>query len=156
MLFNQDMWFWKQQLRHHHLLICHPLLFLLYWCLFCFTPWKQQPLLQIAYFNFNYFLVFSYTNCTLKYARFNDSVRSDAALRIIAQEIHTSLFHTYPLMPTTDTGFLPYRHIVIESTVLGCAWVNRINMVYRILEFTWVNRILQSITGYSIVLDIHG
>ena len=33
-------------------------------------------------------------------------------------------------------------------------------MLYRILEFTsavtWVNRILHSITGYSIVLDIHG
>ena len=55
---------------------------------------------------------------------------------------------------------LAILYIVIESTVLGCAWVNRINMVYRILEFTsavtWVNRILHSITGYSIVLDTHG
>ena len=154
------MWFWKQQLHHHLLLLCHPLLFLLYLCLCCFTPWKQQPCLRFtlanSVFQFQFFFLFNYTNCMLKYARFNDSVRSDAALRIIAQEIYTSLFHIYPLMPTTDTGFLPYRHIVIESTVLGCAWVNRINMVYRILEFTWVNRILQSITGYSIVLDIHG
>ena len=150
------MWFWKQQLHHHHhLLLCHRLLFLLYLCLFRFTPWKQQPCLTFtltnSVFQFQlFFFVFNYTNCTLKYARFNDSVRSDAALRIIAQEIHTSLFRIYPLMSTTDTGFLPYRHIVIESTVLGCAWVNRINMVYRILEFTWVNRILQSITKQEI------
>ena len=35
-------------------------------------------------FQFQLFFVFNYTDCTLKYARFNDSVRSDAALRIIA------------------------------------------------------------------------
>ena len=86
-----------------------------------FYSLKTATALTNSVFQFQLFLVFNYTNCTLKYARFNDSVRSDAAPRIIAQEIHTSLFHTYPLMPTTDTGFLPYRHIVIESTVLGCA-----------------------------------
>ena len=96
-------------------------MFVLFYPLKTATMFNISVLLQIAYFNFNYFFVFNYTNCTLKYVRFNDSVRSDAALRIIAQEIHTSLFHIYPLMPTTDTGFLPYRHIVIESTVLGCA-----------------------------------
>ena len=86
-----------------------------------FYPLKTATMFNIYSYNFNNVFVFNYTDCTLEYARFNDSVRSDAALRIIAQEIHTSLFHTYPLMPTTDTGFLPYRHIVIESTVLGCA-----------------------------------
>ena len=87
-----------------------------------FYSLKIATALTNSVFQFQlFFFVFNYTNCKLKYARFNDSVRSDAALRIIAQEIHTSLFHIYPLMPTTDTGFLPYRHIVIESTVLGCA-----------------------------------
>ena len=156
------MWFWKQQLHHHHLLLCHPLLFLLYLCFFCFTPWKQQPCLTFTLTNSVFQFQLFFLCLIIPTVRGNmlvsmiQYVRSDAALRIIAQEIHTYLFHIYPLMPTTDTGFLPYRHIVIESTVLGCAWVNRINIVYRILEFTWVNRILQSITGYSIVLDIQG
>ena len=82
-----------------------------------FYSLKTATALTNSVFQFQLFLVFNYTNCTLKYARFNDSVRSDAALRIIAPEIHTSLCHIYPLMPTTDTGFLPYRHIVIESYI---------------------------------------
>ena len=158
MLFNQDMWFWKQQLRHHHL-ICHPLLFLLYWCLFCFTPWKQQPLLQIAYFNFNYFLVFNYTNCTLKYARFNDSVRSDAALRIIAQA-DTYIFISHLLTNANNGHWIlalsTYCHRVNRSRVcmskqdkhgiqntrvyMGKQNIAEYNRVFNSTRYTWVNR----------------
>ena len=50
-----------------------------------FYSLKTATALTNSVFQFQLFLVFNYTNCTLKYARFNDSVRSDAALRIIAQ-----------------------------------------------------------------------
>ena len=64
-------------------LSCSPFSSLLMFVLF--YSLKTATALTNSVFQFQLFLVFNYTNCTLKYARFNDSVRSDAALRIIAQ-----------------------------------------------------------------------